>query len=62
MWLCCSSSLCEEQIITSFPEADVGKEVMQFHVLILVQRASERNGPPVTTGSSALSCVLNSAD
>lgn len=34
MWLCCSSSLCEEQI-TTFPEADVGKDVMQFNVLVL---------------------------
>lgn len=50
VWLCCSSSLCEEQITAAFPEADVGKEVMQLHVLALVQRASERNSPPVTTG------------
>lgn len=37
MWLSCSSNLCEEQITTSFPEADVRKEVMQFHVLVLVR-------------------------
>lgn len=35
------SSLCEEQI-TTFSEADIGKEVKEFHVLA-VQRASERN-------------------
>jgi len=37
VWLCCSSSLCEEQITTYFPEADVGKEVMQLSVLVLVR-------------------------
>lgn len=47
MWLRCSSSLCEEQI-TSFPEANTGKEVIEFRVLV-VQRTSERYSPPVTT-------------